>query len=278
MKNNKNMLKLIFSLLFALVSICTLAKSSYTIYAMVGVDTEQNVSDNGPELVVMTDVSAFINDNELTEKSRLYIANYIVCSITPKSNSYLITINNIGVDTIDCVNINLNVVKDNGTYYASTSHEFTKVKVGKTSYEWILAKGSVQETITLTGTATDGGQIITLNPGTTERWNFAGGKYGTMKALDGERHHMPSDSVSPLTTYSGPCIRMTKSDHALTGSYANTTSSIVFREKEKELIEDGKFLAAQKLGIDDIQSKFGSKYDYAISDMITYTLTLGYTE
>ena len=69
---------------------------------------------------------------------------------------------------------------------------------------------------------------------------------------------------------------MTVSDHKKTASYGGGSSAIKFREKEKKKIEDGKFLAAQQLGVKDVQSRFDSKYNSAINEMIAYTKNLGY--
>lgn len=68
-----------------------------------------------------------------------------------------------------------------------------------------------------------------------------------MQALDGQRHHMPSKSVSPLSAYNGPCIRMRTADHRLTASYGSGSSAVDFRNRESSLISGGKFLGAQKL-------------------------------
>lgn len=109
-----------------------------------------------------------------------------------------------------------------------------------------MKKGeTVQETIIVTCTARDGKDSKAFS-GSTVRYNFAGGKYGTMKAYDGQRHHMPSNSAK------------------------------AFRKKEKEKIAKNRFLEAQQLGISDVQGKFGIKYNAAINDMIVYTKGLGY--
>ena len=206
------------------------------------------------------------------------LPNWIVCAITPQAASYKIVLTNVGLDSIDSVNMKLEVKKDNGTVYATDKKTFYNLPIGDTTYIWNLAKGSVQETITLTGTATDDGKTIALKKGSTERWNFEGGKYGTMQALDGQKHHVPSKSVSPLSAYSGPCIRMRTADHRLTASYGSSSAAVDFRNRERSLISGGKFLGAQNLGISDVRNKFGAKYNYAINDMITYTRSLGYTQ
>ncbi|MCR5720941.1 MAG: hypothetical protein K6G72_01125 [Lachnospiraceae bacterium] len=222
--------------------------------------------------------SMLLNNKKEAASPNIFSPNWIIGSITPQASSYLITFTNVGLDTVDSLTMKLTVKKDNGTVYANLNKTFYNLKVGTTSHTWSLAKGSVQETIYLTGTASDGGQTITLNNASTERWNFAGGQYGTMQALDGQRHHMPSDSVSPLSTYKGPCVRMRTADHKATSSYGSGATAVAFRAKESNLISQGKFLGAQNLGISDLQSRFGSKYNYAINDMVAYTKSLGYTQ
>lgn len=235
----------------------------------------QVINRNGAGVKATNIAGDLLHQNQ----SKFYLPNNIICAITPKAASYEIMFYNDGWDAIDLIDFKLTVKKDNGTVYATYSSTLRNVKVGATTVTWNLAKGSVQETITLSGTASDGGQTIILNSGSTQRYNFVGGKYGAISALDGERHHMPSNAVSPLTAYYGPCIRMTRSDHAKTASYGHSTISSAFQAAERALIDKGYFLGAQKLGIQNVQSLFGTKYDYAIDEMVTYTrVTLRYTK
>lgn len=74
----------------------------------------------------------------------------------------------------------------------------------------------------------------------------------------------------------GPVITMVKSDHKLTASWGNKPSARDFAAKEKALIDKGSFLAAQDLGINDVRSRFGTKYNKAIRQMRNYTKSLGY--
>lgn len=214
--------------------------------------------------------------NSVSSKARVAVRNYVFIAITPQSTSYKITVTNLGVDTIDSVNLSCKVYKNSGSYMKGKTKTLKKVKPGKTSWTWSTAKGeTVQETIKVSGTARDGKDVISFS-GSTVRYNFVGGKYGTMKAYDGQRHHVPSKDISPLSAYSGPAIRMITSDHKKTASYGSSTSAKNFRAKEKAKIKAGEFLGAQKLGITDLQSKFGSKYNAAINSMVTYTKGLGY--
>lgn len=221
--------------------------------------------------------AASMNDFE-ENNSRASIPNYVFVTITPQSSSYKITITNLGVDKIDSVKLVCKIYKNSGAFITSKTKTFTNVKPGNKSWTWNIAKGAtVQETIKVSGTARDGKDVISFR-GSTVRYNFVGGKYGSIAPYDGQRHHMPSDSVSPLSTYSGPAIRMITSDHKNTASYGSSLSAKNFRAKEKAKIKAGEFLGAQKLGISNLQSRFGAKYNAAINSMVAYTKGLGYTK
>ncbi|MBF0235971.1 MAG: hypothetical protein HQK65_23495 [Desulfamplus sp.] len=86
-------------------------------------------------------------------------------------------------------------------------------------------------------------------------------------------------TVNGLTPYAGPAIRMLKEDHRDTVSANPSLEGMAHKGRQQALINQGKFLAAQQLGIDDIRKKFGDKYDKAIAQMVAYTKNaLGYTQ
>ncbi|MCL9782535.1 hypothetical protein M9194_13955 [Vibrio sp. S4M6] len=102
-----------------------------------------------------------------------------------------------------------------------------------------------------------------------------GGAYGKIKGIAGnEAHHMPADSVSSYSSYSGPAVSMSAADHAKTASYGSTKTAKGYRAMQAKLIAEGKFLEAQQMDISDIRSKFGSKYDKGIQQMQAYTKKL----
>ena len=68
----------------------------------------------------------------------------------------------------------------------------------------------------------------------------------------------------------GPGIRMETGDHKKTASWGRKRTAQEYREKQKQLIAEGKFKEAQQMDIDDIHEKFGHKYDDAISEMLEY--------
>ena len=101
-----------------------------------------------------------------------------------------------------------------------------------------------------------------------------GGSYKDVR-VDGEGdkyevHHMPADSASNLERGDGPAIKMEKEDHRQTASCGMSREAREYREKQKELIEQGKFREALQMDIDDIHEKFGDKYDDAIKEMLEY--------
>lgn len=82
---------------------------------------------------------------------------------------------------------------------------------------------------------------------------------------------MPADSISPYSKGKGPGIRMESREHIDTSSWGSSKKAKQYRQKQKELIEQGKFREAQQMDIDDVRSKFNDKYDDAIEQMKKYT-------
>lgn len=80
--------------------------------------------------------------------------------------------------------------------------------------------------------------------------------------------------MSPLAESEGPAIRMEPLDHQDTASWGNSRRAQLWRARQKELIDAGKFREAQQMDIDDIRAKFGPKYDEGIKQMLEYTETL----
>lgn len=101
-----------------------------------------------------------------------------------------------------------------------------------------------------------------------------GGSYDDVKRTsDGETyevHHMPADSASNLERDDGPAIKMEKEDHRQTASCGSSREAKEYRERQKELIDKGKFREALQMDINDIREKFGDKYDDAIAEMLAY--------
>lgn len=81
---------------------------------------------------------------------------------------------------------------------------------------------------------------------------------------------MPADSVSPFSKDAGSSIQMGTANHKNTASWGNSLAAQEYRAKQAFLIENGMFKEAIQMDIDDIHSKFGSKYDSAILEMLKY--------
>lgn len=101
-----------------------------------------------------------------------------------------------------------------------------------------------------------------------------GGSYSDVKKTSygetHEVHHMPDDSASHLERDDGPAIKMEKADHRQTASCGSSREAREYQATQKDLIENGRFRDAVQMDINDIKDKFGSKYDGAISEMLTY--------
>lgn len=162
----------------------------------------------------------------------LHVPNKLVAALTPGELGFAITLTNIGLDKISYVHFTVEIYTYGGNYVTTFYISDTNVKVGTTTYTYLIDKAeTVQETVIFSGYAEDG---ATYDFGTTStvRYNFVGGAYGTMAAYEGQRHHIPSNSVTSISTYSGPAIRMLTEDHKLTASYGSSTSAINFRAKK----------------------------------------------
>ena len=88
-------------------------------------------------------------------------------------------------------------------------------------------------------------------------------------------HHMPADSAYDiLSRADGPAIKMVKEDHRQTASCGSSREAREYRERQRELIEQGKFMEALKMDIEDIIEKFGDKYNDEIKELLDYVKEL----
>jgi hypothetical protein len=112
-----------------------------------------------------------------------------------------------------------------------------------------------------------------------------GGAHKDIPTAGGEVNHIPPESVMQATGRviggRGPAIWMEIADHWQTNSWGQRTfkptrkypyysSADEWRAAQAELIRKGKIREAVQMDIDDIQSKFGSKYDKGIQEMLAY--------
>jgi uncharacterized protein YjgD (DUF1641 family) len=113
----------------------------------------------------------------------------------------------------------------------------------------------------------------------SDKTEVKGGSYKDVKkGSDGETHevhHMPSDSSYDLLNRNdGPAIKMDKADHRRTASCGSSREAREYQNKQRELIEQGKFMEALKMDIEDILEKFGDKYNDEIKEMLDYVKEL----
>lgn len=99
--------------------------------------------------------------------------------------------------------------------------------------------------------------------------NYAGGRHADLDAPPGiQRHHMPADSASPLSTGKGPSIQMDTVDHRQTASWGRSQAAQDYRAQQADLIGQGRFDDAVQMDIDDVIARWPGKYDHAILRMI----------
>ncbi|MEB1611450.1 hemagglutinin repeat-containing protein [Xanthomonas campestris pv. campestris] len=92
-----------------------------------------------------------------------------------------------------------------------------------------------------------------------------------------DSHHCPAQSCykgAPIGSGGGPAIKMDPEDHELTASFGRSKSAQAYRDKQKELLDQGRLMDAVQMDVDDIRAKFGKKYDGHIQQMIDYAKTL----
>jgi hypothetical protein len=105
---------------------------------------------------------------------------------------------------------------------------------------------------------------------------YKGGRYGTIApggATRGqEAHHIPAAAAGGGSPLNKPAIQMDVADHRRTASWGNNPVAAAFRSRQKALMSRGKkgMLLAMVMDFSDIKSKFGSKYDSAIAQMMTW--------
>lgn len=73
-----------------------------------------------------------------------------------------------------------------------------------------------------------------------------------------------------------PAIKMSAEDHAQTASYGNSKAAIQYRDSQAKLIAKGNMHAAIQMDIDDLTTKFGTKYNDEIQQMLVYAIKKGW--
>ena len=125
-----------------------------------------------------------------------------------------------------------------------------------------------------------GGGSAGRNATATGSSKYTGGAHSetSKPANDGlDSHHCPAKNCyqgAPISNEQGPAIKMEPSDHAKTASYGNSKEAREYRLIQQKLLQEGKLQEAIEMDVKDIRSKFGSKYDKAINQMLDYSKTL----
>ncbi|MEZ0604617.1 LysM peptidoglycan-binding domain-containing protein [Paraburkholderia sp. IW21] len=115
---------------------------------------------------------------------------------------------------------------------------------------------------------------------------FRGGAYGRLETGVGiERHHLPANSASPITTYSGPAIQMDKADHLLTSSHGSRgLAGAEYRSEIEQLVQQGQMRQAMATEIWDVRrvavagGGVPTKYNGAIREMLDYSYGKGWLD
>ena len=98
---------------------------------------------------------------------------------------------------------------------------------------------------------------------------------------------MPAKSAykgSLISEDDNPAIKMDPEDHADTKSHGNKgLSGYQYRERQKNLLQQGKFKEALQMDIDDVRSiakrkGYPDKYECAIKQVIDYANTIDHSK
>ena len=113
-----------------------------------------------------------------------------------------------------------------------------------------------------------------------------GGRYGDMtNPGDGSlnKHETPAfeayNKANGITNGQRgelPAIKMDAGDHRMTASFGNSNDAAAYRLQQTQYIAEGNMHAAIQMDIDDITSKFGTKYNDAIQQMLEYAQQMGW--
>lgn len=161
---------------------------------------------------------------------------------------------------------NLDKVKDFEKKGPNIENPSEKIQDIKLNYDSIYKEGNSKE-ISIKNYQIDGKNNL-------ENTSIKGGSYAQVfiegMGKEYEVHHMPADSVTPLSRGDGPAIRMETDDHRKTASCGSSREAKEYRALQKEHVDNGRFREALQMDIDDIKDKFGDKYNSEISEMLDY--------
>jgi hypothetical protein len=97
-----------------------------------------------------------------------------------------------------------------------------------------------------------------------------GGTYGQVRAdtVGGEVHHMPADSATDISKAKGPAIWMYGHHHAKTKSNGGVVGSRSYRDRQKDLINQGKLDQAMIEDIQNVMNIAPGLYNVPIQQML----------
>ena len=108
-----------------------------------------------------------------------------------------------------------------------------------------------------------------------ENGEYRGGRHKDLdRKPDIDRHHMPADSTTSIKYNDGPSIQMERKDHKITSSHGSSNVAKEYREEIRELMNSGRGRDAMTKEVMDIKSKFGTKYNEPMKEMLQYAKTL----
>ena len=91
--------------------------------------------------------------------------------------------------------------------------------------------------------------------GNKEKAERLGGAYKDIPANGGEVHHMPADSIRPLSKERGPAIRMDTLDHRMTKSWGGSKKAIMNAQLNCTP-ENNQIITSKNSGTKSIQSRY----------------------
>ena len=109
------------------------------------------------------------------------------------------------------------------------------------------------------------------NPVTGGRYDYV--KYCTDGSVYDVHHIIRAEALKAtglLSYNTAPCIRMLKKDHKRTKSHGHMNNSKVYRNRQIELIQQGRIKEVFLEEINTIRSLFGSRYDREIKEMLKF--------
>lgn len=88
-----------------------------------------------------------------------------------------------------------------------------------------------------------------------------------------DSRHCPAKGCythAPISSWDGPAIKIDPKDHEKTASYGSSDQAVAYRNRQEELLEQGRLMEAVQMDVDDLRRLFGDKYEVGIREMLEY--------